>query len=231
MSEREGQGRTEIGFVEGRFGLHRAYLLGEGDGPVVRMLRRADGTPVTVEGDDVADTHEPAFGRAARCVVEHRAVERIDAGAGDADRPETEGEDRVFAVAVVVDRRPVVRQDGEVRLSAERVVERAKAIRRIPGIPPRILQPARTDLRIGTAVDPALGLERRSEPTPLSKVAVVAEREPSGRVVERLRIGDLEGRQARRSTKVHEQCGGFLAADVPNTLGVITEGACRTVAT
>ena len=148
-------------------------------------------------------------------------------------RPETEREDGVLGVAGVVDRRPVVGEDGEVGLSAELVVKSAQSSRVASARPPATRPPA-------SARRPRCPLDRgcgppawypRSEPLATrSKVTVVAEREPAGRVVERLRVGELEGREPRRSTEMDQHRGRLLATDAGSTVGVVAEGADVAVA-
>ena len=121
------------------------------------MVRLARMAVRRIEGDRRADPDQPAIRRSGRHEPEQRAIERIDPGRGETDPAQAEREDRVLAVARVVVRRCRRRQDGEVGLAAEPVVERAEQVRdglvRAPGV----LQPARADLGVGTSVDPALG--------------------------------------------------------------------------
>ena len=119
---------------------------------------------------------------------EQRAIERVDPGRGDPDPSEPEREDRVLAVAGVVVRRAVGGQDRQVRLAAEPVVQRREQVGdRLVGLP-GVLQPALPDLGVGAAVDPALPPERLAQALVVAQVAVVAEREAPGRVVERLGV-------------------------------------------
>jgi hypothetical protein len=58
----------------------------------------------------------------------------------------------------------------------------------------------------------------------------VAEREPAGRVVERLRVGELKRRETRRSPEMDKHRGRLLATDIGGTVGVVAEGAHVAVA-
>ena len=88
---------------------------------------------------------------------------------------------------------------------------------------PAILEPARPDLSVGLAVDPALLAIALAPRRDLAEVAVVAEREATGRVVEGLRVGDAERRELRGPPQVDERRGGL---DPPHlvTPGIVAEG-------
>ena len=72
-------------------------------------------------------------------------------------------------------------------------------------------------------MDPALLAERLAERAVVTQVAVVAEGVASGRVVERLRVGQVEGGQLRWSTQVDEGRGRRLEADAHPALVVVME--------
>ena len=153
--------------------------------------RRADG----IERHGGPQRHEAALGGAGRDEPEERPVERVDPGRDHADPSELEREDRVLAVAGVVRRRAIGRDDREVRLAAEPVVEGPEEVADGLVRPPGVLEPAGPDLGVGTAVDAALLAVRRAEGLVVPQVAVVAEGVPAGGVVERLRVGERQGRE------------------------------------
>ena len=78
-------------------------------------------------------------------------------------------------------------------------------------------------------MDPAGRLEHPPARPVVAQVAVVAEGEPAGRVVEWLGVGQGQGRQPRRPAEMDEQAGRLDPADrVPAR--VIAEGAHVAVA-
>ena len=87
-------------------------------------------------------------------------------------------------------------QDGEIGLPTEAVVEGGQKVGRRFVRAPRVLEPAGADLGVGPAMDAALRAVRGTQTPVVAQVAVVAEREPAGRVVERLGIGERERREA-----------------------------------
>ena len=89
--------------------------------------------------------------------------------------------------------------------------------------PPGVLEPARPDLGVGPAVDPALAPERRAQALVVAQVAVVAEREPAGRVVERLGVRQGQRRQPRRPPQVDER-GGRLGRPDPLAARIVAKG-------
>ena len=100
------------------------------------------------------------------------------------------------------------------------------AAEQVPGRlvrPPGVLEPARADLGVGSAVDPALGAVRRPEALVVAQVAVVAEREPAGRIVERLGVVEGQRREPRRPAEVDERGGRLGRADLVAP-GVVAEG-------
>ena len=181
------------------------------------ILRHRQRRPVGSKRDRRPQRDQPALRGARGDEPEERSVERVDPGRHHADPAEPEREDRVLAVARVVMRRPVGGQDGEVGLAAEPVVERGQQVRdRLVGSP-GVLQPARARPRCrpGRGSGPARG---RSPAGPVvAQVAVVAEREPAGRVVERLGVGQGQGRQLRWSPQVDERRGRLGRADLVAT--------------
>ena len=118
---------------------------------------------------------------------------------------------------------PVGGEDGQVGLPAEAIVERREQVSgrliRIPGV----LQPPSADLRIRPAVDASLGTERRAEALVVAQIAVVAEREPARRVVERLGVLEGERGEPRRPSKVDEG-GGRLGRPDGLASGIVAEG-------
>src|SRR5919109_3402972 len=177
------------------------------------MLRRSSRAPVTVEGDDIADPEQSTFRGAGGGIPEERSIERVQAGTGDPDPTEAEREHGVVGVARVVRRRAVRRQDREVRLAAERLVERDELRPRSCVAAPRVLEPAGADLGVRTAVDPALVTVHLASRSPLPQVAVVTQREATRRVVERLRVGHLERGETGWAAEVHQRRGGLLTTD------------------
>ena len=153
------------------------------------------------------------FGRLRGDVLEHRPVERVHARAGEPDLAEVEREDRVLVVAGVVVGLAVAGQDGEVRVAAEGVVElRQGAPARRPRRP---IRPRASARRPRCPPCPAAGPPRGTgfaERPVVREVAVVAERVPAGRVVERLRVRQADRRELRRPAQVHEQRPRLLVA-------------------
>ncbi len=133
-------------------GVRRALHPG---GPPIRILERSGRASVTVQRDGRALSHQPTFGRTGRDETEQRAVERVDPGRREADPPEPEREDRVLAVARVVMGRARGGQDRQVGLAPESVVQGGEQVVDRLVIAPGVLEPACTDLRVGTAVDAA----------------------------------------------------------------------------
>src|SRR6185436_5936316 len=78
-------------------------------------------------------------------------------------------------------------------------------------------------LRVGATVDPALRPVLRAELAIVTQVAVVAEREPPGRVVERLRVRSGQGRELGGPAQVHERSDRLGRADRLATR-VVAEG-------
>ena len=78
---------------------------------------------------------------------------------------------------------------------------------------PDVLEPARPDLRVGAAVDPALGPVASRGGRSLLQVAVVAEGEAAGRIVERLRVRELERRELGGAAEMDEEARRFACAD------------------
>jgi hypothetical protein len=89
-------------------------------------------------------------------------------------------------------------------------------------VPPRVLEPALADFRVGPAGDPALGLEPAPRVADLAQVAIVAEREPLAGIDEWLRVGELEGGQLRGSPQVDQRARRRDGAD-PRREGVIAK--------
>ena len=58
----------------------------------------------------------------------------------------------------------------------------------------------------------------------VAQLPVVAEHEPAGGIGERLGVGQLEGRELRRSPVVDERRRGLDSADGPSRTGVVAEG-------
>ena len=90
-------------------------------------------------------------------------------------------------------------------------------------VAPRVLEPARPDLGVRPPVDATLGLVRPTQRPVVAQVAVVAEREAPGRVVERLRVGQVERRQLRRPAQVDEGRGRGHGPDARLALRVVAE--------
>ena len=102
-------------------------------------------------------------------------------------------------------RRSVRGEDGEVGLAAEPVVQRAEQVRGgLVGLP-GVLEPARADLRVGTAVDAPFGAIRGAQALVVGEVAVMAERVAALGIVERLGVLDGQRREARRPAQVDER--------------------------
>ena len=144
---------------------------------------------------------KPALGGARRDEPEERPVERVDPGRDHPDPAEPEREDRVLAVARVVRRRAIGGDDREVRLAAEPVMQGAQEMADRLARPPGVLEPARADLRVGAAVDPALLAIRRAEGLVVAQVAVVAERvaaRPGRRTAACPASASVESRDGRR---------------------------------
>src|SRR6478736_2944937 len=97
--------------------------------------------------------------------------------------------------------------------------EVADRLARAPGV----LEPPRPDLRVSAAVDPALLAIGGAERLVIAQVAVVAEGVAAGRVVERLRVGERQGREPRRPAQVDERARGLDRPD-PLATGVVGEG-------
>ena len=123
------------------------------------------------------------------------------------------------------------RQDGEVGLAAELVVERPRSVRRLLVRPSRVLEPARADLGVGPAVDPALragtgrGSARQSRRSPLWLNAKRPAGSSNGWVSGSRRVESRDGR--RRWTRTR---GRLLPADAAGALRVVPEGAQVAVA-
>ena len=175
--------------------------------PRRRILRRRCRVPVTVERDGRAGAARGgarsrparrtgrATGRASRCPVDTTPIRP--------SRNEKTGFSPLPGVVVgAAVRRPGPRgwpgrrtgRGGAARRCRDRLVRA-----------PRVLEPARADLGVGPAVDAALRAIRRAERPVVAQVAVVAEREPAGRVVERLGVGQGQRRQPRRPPQVDER--------------------------
>ena len=172
--------------------------------PVTHPMPRVEPS-VSVEAGGRAERHEPPLGGARGDEPEERPVERVDPGRDDADPPEAEREDRVLAVARVVVRRR----------------RRGSATARF-ACPPNRSWSAASRWAAGSSGCQASSSQRA--PTSVSarpwmrpcaryvgaqalvvaQVAVVAEREPAGRVVERLGVGQGQGRETRRTAEVDE---------------------------
>ena len=211
VSDGERRGRSEGRLVGDRgVSVHRPPLGLKVTVPVCRMLRRVPSESVTVERNRGSEPDQLPARRARRDEPKQRPVERIDAGRHEADPAKPEREDRVLGVAGVVRRRPLGRQHREVRLAAEKLVQSGQQVCGSVGRP-RILEPPGADFGVRTAVDPpgvAISGARRA---PVPKVAVVAERESTGRIVEGLGVGQLQRREARRPSKVDERRGRLAA--------------------
>src|SRR5262249_38951955 len=83
----------------------------------------------------------------------------------------------------------------------------------------------RAHLGVGPALQSAGVAEPLAEAALVPKCAVVAEREPAGRVVERLRVGRADRRQLRRPPQVHEQGARLLRPDLRPTGVIVDERA------
>ena len=128
-----------------------------------RSYATVRGVPSGPSATRRSERHEPPVGGTRGDEAEQRSIERVDAGRDEADPAEPEREDRVLAIARVVMRRAVGREDGEVGLAPEPVVQGGQQMGgRLIG-PPGVLQPAGADLGIGSPVDPALGAVRGAQ--------------------------------------------------------------------
>lgn len=94
---------------------------------------------------------------------------------------------------------PIGAQDGEVGLAAESVVERGEQVGGRLVRSPGVLEPASPDLGVGSTVDPALASEPGAQALVVAEIAVMAEREPPARVVERLGVRLGQGREPGRT--------------------------------
>src|SRR6478672_5055401 len=169
--------------------------------------RRSGGgrAPVRRELDRNTRPNEPSLIRARRRELEQRPVDRVEGSRDDPDPPEPEAEDRVLLVAGVVGHRPVAGDRREVRLAGEYPVKFAERGGGAGAVVPDILEPAGADLGVSTAVDSALRLVTTAGIGDLLEVAVVAEGEAAGRIIERLGVGEREGRELRRPPEVDEE--------------------------
>ena len=138
---------------------------------------------------------EGAVGRRRDDIAEQRPVEGVDAGRRDTDRAEAEREDRVFRVPRIVMQGAVGRQQGQVCVSAKRTVERYERGSGIRLCGPFVLESAGTGLGVGTAVDATLGTITTAPGFVAAQIPVVAEREPTLGIDERLGIGQRERRK------------------------------------
>ena len=87
------------------------------------------------------------------------------------------------------------RQQGQVCVSAKRTVERYERGSGIRLCGPFVLEPAGTGLGVGTAVDATLGTITTASGFVAAQIPVVAEREPTLGIDERLGIGQRERRK------------------------------------
>ena len=172
-----------------------------------------------VDGNGATGPDEASLRRPDGCQAEQGSIERVEAGRRDRDSAEAEREHRVLAVAGVVGDRARRLDRREVRLTAERGVQGPERFAGGPAARPSVLEPARADLSVRAAGDPPLGLVAAPGRSDVAKVAVVAEREAAGRVVERLGVGQLQGGELRGPPEVDEDARGLGCARRPLAAG------------
>ena len=178
------------------------------------MLDARRKAPAPVKADRGPGPDQATVCGTGRNEPEERPIEGVDPGRHEADPAQAEREDGILCVARVVRRRSVGGEHGQVGLPAEPVVKRGQQVRdRLVGAP-GILEPALPDLRVGSAVDPALTPERGAQTLVVAQVAVVAEGKSTGWIVKRLGVGLGQRRQPRWPPQVNER-GGRLGCPNP----------------
>jgi hypothetical protein len=133
--------------------------------PATSRLPASPSEWVRSEPGGLARLDDPPLTRPGSDESEERPIDRIGSRAQETDRPQPEAEDPVLIVAGVVPRRPVGKQEREVRQPTVR------------GRRPRILPPPRADLRVRPAVESSRRRVCRPVRAMVAELAVVAERQ------------------------------------------------------
>ena len=137
---------------------------------------------------------------------EERPVERVDPGRDDPDRAEAEGEDRVLAVAGVVMRRPVAARTARLAWPPKRSWSApSRCATGSPACQASSSQRAPTSVSARPWIRPCGPDSARPHRPVVAQVAVVAEREPAGRVRRTAACPPAERRQLRRPAQVDER--------------------------